>query len=308
MGVVPPQEFKAFLDTMKAPLPTTFRIVSSGDYADVLQQKLRAMERTPFVLDGTTVPPPNPMPWYPNSLAWHFTVYKKALKKSPEFAEFHQFLTAQNDEGNIVRQEAVSMVPPLFLDVQRGHTVAFNLFLFLFQRFRYLTCVLLLVRKQAKFLSLCVQEILVTYLVLKTCIFISHKTEGAVFANDSDRRRCYMLVHQTKRLGSPLFLVTNHRAESFPKQHGAISLEFDRILCDVPCTGDGTMRKNPDIWNKWHPTQALGQHKLQARIAERGAQLLKVGGRMVYSTCSLHPAEDEAVVAFLLRRCQGLST
>lgn len=83
---------------------------------------------------------------------------------------------------------------------------------------------------------------------------------------------------------------------------------FDRILCDVPCSGDGTMRKNYDLWWKWHPRNALLLHPLQLKIATRAARLLKIGGRLVYSTCSFHPAEDEAVVAELLRRGQGNKT
>ena len=42
---------------------------------------------------------------------------------------------------------------------------------------------------------------------------------------------------------------------------------FDRIICDVPCSGDGTLRKNPQIWNEWRPEFAIGLHALQLRIA-----------------------------------------
>jgi 16S rRNA C967 or C1407 C5-methylase (RsmB/RsmF family) len=52
---------------------------------------------------------------------------------------------------------------------------------------------------------------------------------------------------------------------------------FDRILCDVPCSGDGTLRKAPDAWVKWRPGMGLGLHHLQIAIAQRGIQLLKVG-------------------------------
>jgi 16S rRNA C967 or C1407 C5-methylase (RsmB/RsmF family) len=72
---------------------------------------------------------------------------------------------------------------------------------------------------------------------------------------------------------------------------------YDRIICDVPCSGDGTLRKNPNIWAEWTPEFAMGLHSLQLRIAQRGAALLKVGGYMVYSTCSFNPIENEAVVA-----------
>ena len=58
-------------------------------------------------------------------------------------------------------------------------------------------------------------------------------------------------------------------------------LKFDRILCDVPCTGDGTLRKNADIWPKWNPINSANLHGIQYRIAKRGLELLAVGGRMV---------------------------
>lgn len=74
-------------------------------------------------------------------------------------------------------------------------------------------------------------------------------------------------------------------------------VQYDRILCDVPCSGDGTIRKAGDIWRRWSPVSGNGIHALQLRIALQSVTLLKVGGRMVYSTCSFNPVEDEAVVA-----------
>ena len=74
-------------------------------------------------------------------------------------------------------------------------------------------------------------------------------------------------------------------------------MRFERVLCDVPCSGDGTMRKAPDIWRRWNTANGTGLHPLQLRITLHAAGLLTVGGRMIYSTCSLNPVEDEAVVA-----------
>ena len=72
---------------------------------------------------------------------------------------------------------------------------------------------------------------------------------------------------------------------------------YDRVLCDVPCSGDGTLRKAPDIWRRWVASNGNGLHLLQLRIALQAAHQLRVGGRMVYSTCTFNPVEDEAVVA-----------
>lgn len=70
-------------------------------------------------------------------------------------------------------------------------------------------------------------------------------------------------------------------------------------------SSDGTFRKNLELWANWDPQKSLHLHKLQQNIARRCIRLLKVGGLMVYSTCSLNPIEDEAVVAHMLRVFKG---
>jgi 16S rRNA methyltransferase RsmB/F len=97
-------------------------------------------------------------------------------------------------------------------------------------------------------------------------------------------------------------------AQIFPRilvNEGKNVLQFDRVLCDVPCSGDGTLRKNMNIWRRWNIADGNGLHKLQRQILSRGCELLKVGGRIVYSTCSFNPIENEAVVASLLSEAKG---
>lgn len=135
---------------------------------------------------------------------------------------------------------------------------------------------------------------------------------GLVIANDADYKRSHMLIHQTKRLNSPNLIVTNHDATWFPSllvsddEENKEYLKFDRILADVPCTGDGTARKNYGVWRDWNPGGAFNLHLTQVRILVRGLQMLKVGGRIVYSTCSMNPVENEAVLASAIDRCGGL--
>ena len=129
-----------------------------------------------------------------------------------------------------------------------------------------------------------------------------------------------MLVKQAKRLQSPCLMVTNHDAQSFPQlyiesegEEKYNPLRFDRILADVPCSviilsnikGDGTFRKNLNLWRTWAVQNGNGLHKLQLMILQRGCEMLKVGGRIVYSTCSMNPIENEAVVAEMIRRGEG---
>lgn len=136
------------------------------------------------------------------------------------------------------------------------------------------------------------------------------RATGLLIANDVDYRRAQMLVHQVKRLNSPNLIVTNHDATQFPSiripSEGVPKyLKFDRILADVPCSGDGTCRKNPNIWKDWIPGNGLGLHVMQVRILVRSLQMCKVGGRVVYSTCSMNPVENEAVVSSAIDRCGG---
>jgi 16S rRNA C967 or C1407 C5-methylase (RsmB/RsmF family) len=136
---------------------------------------------------------------------------------------------------------------------------------------------------------------------------------GCVVANDADPKRAYMLVHQLKRIPSPAALVTSCDAQFFPllkRFHPSDSTYegegmFDRVLADVPCSGDGTMRKNPQVWKTWSCLNSLSLHPMQLAIALNGARLTKVGGYLCYSTCAMNPIENEAVVAELLRATDG---
>eukprot|EP00960_Hanusia_phi_P013712 402581-Hanusia_phi.AAC.1 len=133
---------------------------------------------------------------------------------------------------------------------------------------------------------------------------------GGIVANDIDERRAYGLAARARPVGSfaKNLMIVCHKAQKIPNvrvpgEEGIAESAgcFDRILCDVPCSGDGTLRKNTKVWKLWDPLFGIKIHRLQVQIAMRGLALLKVGGLMAYSTCSFNPIEDEAVVADLLR-------
>lgn len=71
---------------------------------------------------------------------------------------------------------------------------------------------------------------------------------------------------------------------------------FDRILCDVPCTGTGTLARNPEIRHRLQPEELARQAARQREILSAGLRLLAPGGRLLYSTCSMEPEENAAVV------------
>ncbi len=81
--------------------------------------------------------------------------------------------------------------------------------------------------------------------------------------------------------------------------------KYDAILCDVPCSGTGTLARNPEIRHRLEPQSLARQHQRQVAILKAGLGALKPGGRLVYSTCSLEPEEDELVVAEAMRNGNG---
>lgn len=77
--------------------------------------------------------------------------------------------------------------------------------------------------------------------------------------------------------------------------------EFDLVLCDAPCSGTGTLARNPEIRHRLRPEGLQRQHDRQIEILSAVMRGLKPGGRLLYSTCSLEPEENESVV----RECLG---
>eukprot|EP01047_Picozoa_sp_COSAG01_P074004 COSAG01_NODE_12230_length_1777_cov_1.056615_3_plen_223_part_01 len=117
---------------------------------------------------------------------------------------------------------------------------------------------------------------------------------GLLVVNDVNRARAMTIAHRSRR-GTP-------RTPLLPSLYRrAYKLRYQRILCDVPCSGDGTLRKNRSMWSKWDVRDGLALHQLQLAILRRGVELLAPGGKLVYSTCTLNPIEGEAVVAAALR-------
>jgi tRNA (cytosine34-C5)-methyltransferase len=281
------EEFDEFITSLKTDLPATFRITGSkGEACKMLETVQGQFIKDCLNQEGVDGKPPNifPLPWYPNKLAWQLELTRKDIRRCEAYYKLHNFLISETEHGTISRQETVSMIPPLLLDVQPHHKV----------------------------LDMCAAPGSKTAQLLE----ILHANDdpipsGYVIANDVDNKRCYMLVHQAKRLNSPCVAVINHDSAILPNLSASLpdgsveQVQFDRVLCDVPCSGDGTLRKNPDIWMKWTPANGLNLHGIQSRIVRRGAELLTVGGRLVYSTCSINPVENEAVIHRLLAETDG---
>ncbi|EHY53874.1 tRNA (cytosine-5-)-methyltransferase ncl1 [Exophiala dermatitidis] len=318
LGIIPEEERSDFWEAMRRDLPNSFRFTGSKAHALAVQQRLRDYyipEITSITYEGQYVEAPRPVEWYPDQLAWYMTTPKNVIRRFKPFANFQKFLVAETDVGNITRQEVVSMIPPLLMDLRPGMTV--------------LDLCAAPGSKSAQLIEMihAGEEERCRQVAANLAKGLDRpegedyeddgRATGLLIANDVDYKRAHMLVHQVKRLSSPNILVSNHDATIFPSikvspsrtEDGKLIqnryLKFDRILADVPCSGDGTVRKNMEIWKKWAPSNGLGLHATQVRILIRALQMLKVGGRVVYSTCSMNPVEDEAVLAEAINRCGG---
>ncbi|KAF2493288.1 S-adenosyl-L-methionine-dependent methyltransferase [Lophium mytilinum] len=329
LGILAEDERDQFWTTMKKELPNSFRFTGSKGHALAVQQRLKDLyipEITGVKFNGQLVDPPTQLPWYPEQLAWSMTVPKQVIRKFAPFASFQKFLVSETQVGNISRQEVVSMIPPLLMDIKPGMTVldlcaapgskSAQLAEMVHggEEARVRKVLHKLAQEQGREMSPDGREIEADMSLAESEDDYQDdgRSTGLLIANDVDNRRAHMLVHQVKRLNSPNLIVTNHDATMFPSieiesEPGKPKryLKFDRILADVPCSGDGTARKNPGIWKDWTAGNGLGLHALQGRILVRALQMLKKGGRVVYSTCSLNPMENEAVVASAIERCGG---
>lgn len=202
--------------------------------------------------------------------SYQLALDRASIRKKPEHAQLHQWLKQQSEAGFITRQETVSMIPPVVLNPRPSDSV----------------------------IDLCAAPGSKTSQLLEAL-----DSTGSLVANDASFARAHMLTTQLRRMMhfNPVALITHGQAQFFPNV-----VQFDQILADVPCSGDGTSRKNIDVWTRWSQLGALALHSLQFDIAWKGvSQLCRVGGYVCYSTCSFNPVENEAVVAELLRKAEG---
>jgi len=126
------------------------------------------------------------------------------------------------------------------------------------------------------------------------CAQIMNNT-GLIISNDLYTNRHIALGHTLSRLGVLNAIVTGYQAQEFPSKQ-----RFDYILADVPCSCEGKFRKIRDT-STYRENRDRGKlPDLQKKIILRGFDLLKEKGRMLYSTCTYNPEENESIVNALL--------
>ena len=170
--------------------------------------------------------------------------------------------TKEHFLGYIYIQGAASMIPPVVLEPKAGDTV----------------------------LDMCASPGSKT----SQMAAMMHN-EGIIIANDNKIDRLKPLTINLQRCGVYNTVLTRMEGRWFKQK-------FDKILCDAPCSGIGTIRKSYKTIGMWNPHTIKKMAGVQRQLISTAFEALKENGTMVYSTCTLEPDENEAVIHFLLEK------
>ena len=177
------------------------------------------------------------------------------------------------EQGSIYIQNAASWLPVIVLDPQKGERV----------------------------LDLCAAPGGKT-----THLAAIANNEAVITANDNSRPRLMKMREICRRMNAKV-----NRFSLFDARYIAKKLEgesYDKILIDAPCSGEGMMRLGEDKdFINWSLPQIKRLQQLQKRLVSQAWQLLEPGGTLVYSTCTMAPEENEAIVDYALRKLEGAS-
>jgi|TARA_Y100000310_G_scaffold341861_1_gene442545 NOL1/NOP2/sun family putative RNA methylase len=123
--------------------------------------------------------------------------------------------------------------------------------------------------------------------------------KGILIANDLTTERMKPLSLNIQRCGITNCIITLMQGQWFK------NMEFDKISVDAPCSGTGTIRKSLKTLRIWNPNMVKRLSITQKQLIETAFNTLKQNGTLVYSTCSLEPEENEAVIDFLLNKYEN---
>ena len=130
-----------------------------------------------------------------------------------------------------------------------------------------------------------------------TQIGTSMQGKGLLVCNEPVPKRAAILSRNIERMGIANAIVTSawpeHLAVKWPEG-------FDGVMADVPCSGEGMFRRDPETRYEWSQEKAEGCVPRQQKILEAAAKLVRPGGRLIYSTCTFNPAENEDQIRWFL--------
>jgi 16S rRNA C967 or C1407 C5-methylase (RsmB/RsmF family) len=257
---------KPYLEALSKPLPLTFRLREGN-----LLEATKTIQDELQAKHGQLV-----KPYAFGNIFQSKSCHLSKASLTKQSPSLKAFLVQHSADGTLARQEFGSMLPVLGLELT----------------------------KHSRVLDVCASP---GSKVLQALEVVGVK--GRIVANDVHPTRLETLKDAVSRAGlSPALtnrvIYANFDAGIFPTPKN--DKLFDAVVCDVPCSGDGTIRKDKHVLPLWTTATGNSLHALQVRILMRALQLVRVGGMVSYSTCSLNPIEDEAVVASVVSRMNAI--
>ncbi len=125
---------------------------------------------------------------------------------------------------------------------------------------------------------------------------------GVIIANEISLGRIKILASNLERCGVTNTIITRKDGIVLCSRFANTSMDFDKILVDAPCSGEGTLRSSPKTYKMWNIRTVKTLSKIQKNLLASALNILKVGGELVYSTCTHSPEENEEVIDYALRR------
>ncbi len=129
------------------------------------------------------------------------------------------------------------------------------------------------------------------------------RKSGLLISNDISASRQNATLQNVQRFGLVNTCIISEDLNTLAPRFPSF---FDRILIDVPCSGEGMFRRDPSLIESWKQKGPAYYAPLQKQIASSALAMLKPGGTLVYSTCTFSPEEDEEVILYMKEICPGL--
>lgn len=130
--------------------------------------------------------------------------------------------------------------------------------------------------------------------------------KGTIIANEVSLGRIKILASNLERCGCSNTIITKKEGAALCKRLKKQNYQFDKILVDAPCSGEGTLRSSPKTYLMWNPKTIKAVSKIQKRLLTSAIEILKPNGTLIYSTCTHGPEENEEVIDFALKNFNNI--